>query len=214
MRPVLHVEHPGRPLAARAAAAAPPAGPWAAAGLGLALLLTAAALAGAGLDRSGLGLGLRLTARLALLAFWPCYAAGALVALFGRRFAPLKRRARALGLAFAAVMAVHLGLVAALCAIGQAPGVRVFLLFGPGAVCVLLLAAASHPRVSRAIGAPGWWALRNLAMNYILWDFLLDFTRRAPLASARGLAQYLPFAVFTAGAAALRLAAAVKPRRR
>jgi hypothetical protein len=205
--PRLSVERTGPgPRQARSAA-------WAVAGLSLALLLTAAALAGEGAGRVGLEVGLRLTARLAFLAFWPCYAAGALVVVFGPGFAPLKRRARALGLTFAAVLAVHLGLVVALCAIGAAPAARVFIVFGPGAVSALFLAAASLEAVSRAIGARGWWILRNLAMNYIAFDFVVDFVRREPLTSARGLVQYLPFAVFAAAGPALRLAAFVKQRR-
>jgi hypothetical protein len=188
------------------------AGQWSAAGVVLALLLTGGALAGAGLDRAGVELGLRLTARLAAVAFFPSYAAGALVALFGQRFAPLKRRARALGLAFAAVLAVHLGLVAALCAIGAAPGARVFLIFGPGALCALAMAAASLEPVARRLGPASWWLLRNVAMNYIALDFAIDFWRREPLTSQRGLIEYLPFAVLAAAAPTLRLAAWLKQR--
>jgi hypothetical protein len=183
---------------------------WSGAGAALAVLLTAAALAGTGLHRWGLVLGLQLTARLAFVAFWPCYVAGALVVLFGPRFAVVKRRARVLGLTFAAVMAVHLGLVAALCAIGAAPSVQVFLIFGPGALCALLMTVASIGTVGRAIGPAGWWWLRNVAMNYMLFDFAVDFSRREPLTSPRGLVQYMPFVLLTAAAPALRLAAWLK----
>jgi len=183
---------------------------WPLAGLALALTVTAAAIAGEGLGRAGLELGLRLTARLAFLAFWPCYTAGALVALFGLAFEPLKRRARALGLTFAVVLAVHLGLVFALCAIGAPPSARVFIIFGPGAVCALLLATASLESVSQAIGSRGWWILRNVAMNYLAFDFLVDFTRREGFTSIRGSVEYLPFAAFAAAGPALRLAAFLK----
>lgn len=199
----LGTEHP--PLRSSAAA-------WTGAGFALALLLTAAAIAGQGLGRAGIELGLRLTARLAFLPFWPAYAAGALVALFGQRFAPLKRRARELGLAFAAVLAVHLGLVSALCAIGASPSAHVFLIFGPGAACALLLAIASIEPVGRAIGPAGWWGLRNLAMNYLAFDFAVDFVRRQPPTSASQALMYLPFAAFAILGPALRLAAWIRLR--
>jgi hypothetical protein len=191
---------------------APGALAWSGSGAALALLLTAAALAGTGLRPSGIVLGLQWTARLAFVAFWPCYAAGSLVVLFGRWLAFVKRRSRVLGLTFAAVMAVHFGLVAALCAIGAAPPVQVFLIFGPGALCVLLMAVASIGAVGRAIGPAGWWWLRNVAMNYLLIDFWIDFAHREPLTTHLGLVQYLPFAVLTATAAVLRLAAWLKTR--
>ena len=185
---------------------------WVCAGLGLAVLLTALALAAKGLNHAGLQLALRLTGRLAFLTFWPCYTAGALVALFGPRLAPLKRRARALGLTFAALLAYHLGLILALSLATTPPPARVFLLFGPGVACTLLLAAASIGPVSRAIGPRGWWVLRNMAMNYILLDFVIDFTRSVPLNSTRGLLLYLPFAVLAVAAPALRLAALFRAR--
>jgi hypothetical protein len=180
-------------------------------GVILAILMAAAALAGEGLGRAGLELGLRLTARLAFVAFWPAYTAGALVVLFGRSLEPLKRRARTLGLTFAAVMAVHLGLVSGLCAIGSPPAIRTFIIFGPGALCVLLLALASLEPVSRAIGSRGWWILRNVAMNYIAFDFVVDFAR--PLNSAKGVMAYLPFLALALAGPALRLAAYFKVRR-
>jgi len=190
----------------------PSAAAWIGAGGGLAMLLTAVAFAGQGLGRHGVELGLRLTARLAFLPFWPAYAAGALVTLFGSRFASVKRRARELGLAFAAVMAVHLGLVSALCAIGAAPSARVFLIFGPGAACALLLAVASIESVGQTIGPAGWWILRNVAMNYLAFDFAVDFVRRQPPTSAMQALMYLPFAAFAVLGPVLRLAAWVKLR--
>jgi len=60
-------------------------GVWA----GLAALLALGALAAEGLGPGGVDLGLRLTARLAFLPFWLCYAGGALAVLFGARFMPL-----------------------------------------------------------------------------------------------------------------------------
>jgi hypothetical protein len=185
---------------------------WSAIGAALALLLTFVALNSLGFGRSGIEFGLKLTARLAFAAFWLCYVAGSLIVLFGPRFAPVKRHARVLGLAFAAVLAVHLGLVTALCAIGAPPAARVFLTFGPGALFALLLATASIDRVGRAIGPAGWWWLRNVGMNFILFDFAVDFWRREPLTRTYGLVHYLPFAVLTAVAPVLRMAAWLKTR--
>jgi hypothetical protein len=187
---------------------------WVGAGFGLALLLTAAGLAGQGLSRSGVDLGLKLTARLAFVPFWLCYTAGSLVILFGPAFAPLRQRARELGLTFAAVLAVHLGLVAARSAIGAPPGVQTFLIFGPGAACAAVLALASIGRVGRAIGPAGWWGLRNVAMNYLLFDFAVDFVRRQAPHSLSGAIAYLPFAGLVLVAPVLRIAAWAKLRMR
>lgn len=191
---------------------APPAASWIGTGFVLALLLTATALAGEGLGRHGIEFALRLTARLAFLPFWLAYAAGALVALFGARFAAVKRSARELGLSFAAVMTVHLGLVIALCAVGATPSAHVFLIFGPGAVCALLLAIASLEPVGRAIGPAGWWILRNLAMNYLAFNFAVDFIRRQPPNLVTQPLMYLPFAAFAVLGPGLRLGAAIKLR--
>jgi hypothetical protein len=201
---------------ARSAEARPggasPARRWAATGFVLALLLTAVAILGQGLGRAGLGLGLRLTARLAFPPFWLCYTAGSLVVLFGPAFTPVKRHARELGLTFASILAVHLGLVAAVSAIGAAPAARVFMRFGPGAACAGLLAIASNDKVGRAIGPAGWWMLRNLAMNYLLFDFAVDFVHRAAPRSLIEAVAYLPFAGLTILAPGLRMAAWTKRR--
>lgn len=186
---------------------------WVGAGFALAIILAGTAIGGLGLGRAGIGLGLRLTARLAFLFFWPSYVGGALVVLFGARFLPIKRHAKDLGLAFAAVLAVHLGLVSALCAIGAPPALRVFIIFGPGAACALLLATASIDAVGRAIGAGGWWFLRNVAMNYLVFNFAVDFVGRRHLNSVTHTLEYLPFAVLTALAPGLRLLAWLKLRK-
>lgn len=185
---------------------------WVCAAFTLAVILAATAAVGLGVGRAGIELGLRLTARLAFLLFWPSYAAGALVVLFGPRFLPVKRRAKELGLAFAAVLAVHLGLVCALCAIGSSPASQVFIIFGPGAGCAALLAIASIDTVGRAIGAAGWWFLRNVAMNFLVFDFAVDFVGRRHLDSVTHQLEYLPFAAFTVLAPALRLLAWLKVR--
>ncbi|MDB5448010.1 MAG: hypothetical protein JWQ97_3327 [Phenylobacterium sp.] len=211
MRP----QAPTASVRAEQASPGPPEGAlWIGAAAALAVVLAAVAAIRLGLGKDGIEAALRLTARLAFLLFWPSYAAGALVILFGPAFAPLKRRGRDFGLAFAAVLAVHLGLVAALCWIGAAPSARIFLIFGPGAVAAALLALCSIARVGGAIGAAGWWALKNLAMNYLLFDFAVDFLRAQPAPAILHRPDYLPFAVLTVAAPALRLLAWLKLRAR
>src|SRR5271166_5751498 len=65
----------------------------------------------AALER-GVPVALAATARLAFLIFWPGYVASALTSLFGSAFSSLREHARELGLAFAAALILHLGLVA------------------------------------------------------------------------------------------------------
>ena len=87
------------------------------ASLGLAIGI----LASFGDEQRGVSIALQATARLAFLFFWPAYVGGALTFLFGDLFLPIRRHARELGLAFAAALFVHLGLVVRLCAIGVLP---------------------------------------------------------------------------------------------
>ncbi|HLY79668.1 MAG TPA: hypothetical protein VKQ70_09860, partial [Caulobacteraceae bacterium] len=86
-----------------------------------ALAFAAATLAKAGDGRDGIGLALRVTARLGFLLFWPSYIAAAMATLFGERWRALTRHARVLGMSFAAVLTVHLTLVAWICWIGAPP---------------------------------------------------------------------------------------------
>ena len=95
------------------------------ASLGLAISIIAAF----GID-PGLSIALRATARLAFLIFLPAYVGGPLTSLFGNAFLPVRQHARDFGLAFASAMVVHLGLVIWLCAIGAAPPVKTFVVFG------------------------------------------------------------------------------------
>src|SRR5271166_5487339 len=105
---------------------------WMAAAFCATLGLAASILAVLGLER-GVPVALAATARLAFLIFWPAYVASALTSLFGNAFSSLREHARELGLAFAAALLVHLGLVACLCAIGHPPRIRTFVIFGVAA---------------------------------------------------------------------------------
>ena len=66
---------------------------------------------------------LAATARFSFLLFWVSYTGGAMAALFGPVFLPLKRHGRDFGIAFAAAHVVHIGLVAWLCYLGAVPSV-------------------------------------------------------------------------------------------
>ena len=99
-----------------------PAWVWMIGALGGGLALAGAVLAGYGTGLEGIGQAVRYTARWSFLFFWLSYTGGALAILFGPVFAGLARRARALGLAFAAALQVHIGLVIWLgVVIGQIP---------------------------------------------------------------------------------------------
>jgi hypothetical protein len=165
-----------------------------------------------GLGKAGVQNALRATARWGFLFFWASYAGGALTTLFGRTFEPAKRHARELGLAFAAVLAVHLSLVAWLCWIGGAPSAKIFVLFGLGVIWVGLLALASIRRIGRIIGPAGWWTLSHIGMNYILFVFAYDFLKPEPRLSLGVVAAYAPFVALVVLGPVLRLLAWLKPR--
>jgi hypothetical protein len=173
------------------------------AALGLAVLVTAAL----GPGERGTDVALQATARLSFLLFWPAYTAGALTALFGPAFEPLKRRAREFGLAFASAHLVHLALVAWLTHIGAAPPLGTFVIFGIAVLWTYLLALFSITRLQQTLGSWGWWCLRVIGLNYIAYAFALDFLRYPQFGSFKYLVGYLPFAVLSVFGPLLRLAA-------
>ena len=79
-----------------------PAWVWMIGAFGGALVLAVAVLADYGTGPDGIGQAVRYTARWSFLFFWLSYTGGAMATLFGPAFAGLARRARPLGLAFAA----------------------------------------------------------------------------------------------------------------
>ncbi len=138
---------------------------WMIGAFGGALALAVAVLAGYGTGPDGLKLGLHVTARWSFLFFWLSYAGGAMAILFGPAFAGLARQARALGLAFATALLVHIGFVVWLgVVIGQIPlqgGLLWFFLVALFFACLLAL-------LSFGIG------MRNLGR---LWRPLLFLSR-------------------------------------
>jgi hypothetical protein len=178
---------------------------WMAAAFCASLGLAVGIVAVLGIER-GVYVALAATARLAFLIFWPAYAGGALASLFGSVFLRLREHARDLGLAFAAALSVHLGLVACLCVIGHAPGVRTFVIFGAAAGFTYLLALLSTRRMRQALPQKHWLLVRAVAMNYILFAFLLDFAK-FPSNNLRDVIKYLPFAALGFVGPILKLAA-------
>ncbi len=140
-----------------------------------AVLLTVAALMAVGENKNGLDTALMLTGRWAFLLFWPAYAGAGLVLMVGDRAGFLKCYGREFGLAFAAVMLVHAGLIGWLCLIGAPPAPGLFMFFGPGLVFTYLLALFSVDGLQRRLGRKLWWWLRTIAMNYIAYAFASDF---------------------------------------
>ena len=154
----------------------------------------------------GLSIALRATARLAFLIFLPAYVGGPLTSLFGNAFLPVKKHARDFGLAFASAMVVHLGLVVWLCAIGAAPPVKTFVVFGLAAVCLYLLALLSVRRMRELLPQKFWLPLRVVATNYIALAFIYDF-KNFRVDHFYGDIAYLPFAVLAIGGVILTLVA-------
>lgn len=171
------------------------------------LALAGTVLAVAGLTDDGIRLALFVTARLQFLLFWTAYCGGALASLFGPAFMPLRRHGRELGLAFASALTVHLGLVAALCAIGDIPAPETFVIFGAAVLCAYALVLFSVASLQRMLGTGGWTLLRFVAMNYILYAFADDFLLHPIVGGVEYLRLYSPFALLTVAAPLLRLAA-------
>ena len=193
-----------------------PASVWMIGAFGGALALAVAVLAGYGTGPDGLRLGLRVTARWSFLFFWLSYAGGAMAILFGPAFAGLARQARAMGLAFATALLVHIGFVVWLgVVIGQIPlqgGLLWFFLVALFFTC--LLALLSFGIGIRGLG-PLWRPLLFLATTYILIAFGRDFVLGALDQKTQQwlyAVEYLPFALLSLIAIPLRLAAFLRQR--
>jgi len=185
----------------------------------VALGLAVAVLAVKGTDPKGIVTALRVTARWAFLLFWLAYAGGAMAMLFGPVLAPIARRGREFGLAYAAAMLIHLSLVLWLFLLtSRAPLTGKFLVFFlVGIFWTYLLAIFSFGRLTEALGPWGWRALRIVGLNYILLAFAADFVppvihSKGAYHSIFGLAGYVPFAAMSVAAPLLVLAAAAHRR--
>jgi hypothetical protein len=180
---------------------------WIGTALGTNLVLAAIIFAVRGSGVHGTLFALAATARVAFLWFFCAYAGGALAALFGPAFLPLKLLGRELGLAFAAALLVHLALVSWLCWIGEPPPIGVFVFFGSVAVITYTLAILSFGNLHLLIGSKWWRLLRTIGMNVILYAFFTDFLQHPFHGGIRHLIEYLPFATMAAAAFLLRITA-------
>ena len=176
----------------------------------LSLALAAIVLARAGTGEHGIVLALRVTARWSFLLFWPAYAGSALARFCGARLAVLARRGRAFGLAFAAAISVHVGLVLWLMAVA-ADQRTPMLLFWAGVACPYSLVLLSLPQVRDWVGPRVWRILSEGAMQYIALVFVVDFIVKPLRTSGPGKypLTYLPFLIMLIGGALLRLAAQI-----
>jgi hypothetical protein len=193
-----------------------PAWVWMIGAFGGGLALAGAVLAGYGTGPDGLRLGVFVTARWSFLFFWLSYAGGAMAIVFGPAFAGLARQARALGLAFATAIQVHIGLVVWLgVVIGQIPLQGELLWFFLVALSfTYLLALVSFGIGMRYLGRL-WRPLLFLATTYILIAFGRDFVLGALDQNVRYwryAAEYVPFALLSLIAIPLRLAAFLRQR--
>ncbi len=180
------------------------------------LALAVAVLAGYGTGPDGLRAALHITARWAFLFFWPSYVGGAMAVLFGSAFAGLARQARVLGLAFAAALMVHIGLVVWLgVVIGQIPlPGGLFWFFLVGLFFAWLLALLSFGIGTRKLGRL-FRPLLFLGTTYILIAFGRDFVLGVLDQKTQHLlyaAEYVPFAFLSLIAIPLRLAAFLRQR--
>ncbi len=183
------------------------AAPWMGAGLLGSVALATAALAWLGTGQRGTVTALQLTARWAYLFFWPAYAGGALASLFGARFQPLARRARVLGLAFAAAMLAHITMIVRLYAISAREPIPLSsaIYFGIGLVFAYTLALFSIPALAARLSARARPWLFTLGLEYIALAFLRDFLHDPFARGLDHLMGYLPFVVLALVALLLRL---------
>jgi hypothetical protein len=177
-----------------------------------ALALAVLVLAVAGADARGTVTALRVTARFSFLLFWLAYTGKALATLFGQHFAPIARRGREFGLAFASAHLVHVALLVWLYQISTRPPVSegTFVFFGIGLVWTYLLALFSIKRLAQAIG-PAWRILRFIGLEYIALAFFADFVFNPLLGGTfekgpKAVLEYLPFSILTIIGPVLRLA--------
>ncbi|MHB1871743.1 MAG: hypothetical protein ACYCT1_12960 [Steroidobacteraceae bacterium] len=183
------------------------AAPWMGAGLLGSIALASAALVWLGAGQRGTVTALQLTARWAYCFFWPAYAGGALANLFGTRFEPLARRARVLGLAFAAAMLAHIAMIVRLYAISVREPIPLSsaIYFGIGLLFAYTLALFSVPALAARLPARARRWLFTLGLEYIALAFLRDFLHDPFARSLDHLLGYLPFVALALLALLLRV---------
>jgi hypothetical protein len=206
----------GSPATVFASRSHDPAWVWMAGAFVGALALAAAVLAVYGTGPDGIGQAVRYTARWSFVYFWLAYAGGAMATLFGPAFAGLARQTRALGLAFATALQVHIGLVVWLGVVIDRIPLQggLFWFFLVALFCAYLLALLSFGVGMRNLGRL-WRPLLFLGTTYILIAFGRDFVLGAlalKMPDWGYAAEYLPFALLSLIAIPLRLAAFLRRR--
>jgi hypothetical protein len=184
---------------------------WLMASFVVSLTLAVTALGTFGDGETGTALALRVTARWCFLLFWFAYAGGALAKSCGPCFGVLGRHGREFGLAFAAALVVHVGLVLWLLDVA-ADQQTLMLFFWAGVACTALLTLFSLPRPRDWLGPRLLRILSEAAVQYIALVFAVDFIVDPLQASGveRYPLSYLPFVIILIGGAALRLAAQIR----
>lgn len=160
-------------------------------------------------------IALDATARWSFVWFWLASVARPLAALTHGSWLALARRARELGLAYAAAHLAHVAVVGWMLAHSPTPFPRGPLaFFGIGVVCTYGLALLSfepfstwleprHARLVRAIG------VEYISLAFIV-DFIGDFAKYAHALDAARFLAYVPFQVLAVAGPLLRLGAAIK----
>lgn len=158
-------------------------------------------------------LAARWTARLSFLLFLPVFVASSLV-----RLAPtaatraLLRDRRYWGLGFALAHFVHLGaLITYLGMSGVPPKLLTLTGGGGGYVILLAMVLTSNDGAQRAMGR--WWKRLHRIGMYWLW-FVFAFSYASRIADPARMSIGLVFAPMAFTALGLRLAAAIRVRRR
>jgi DMSO/TMAO reductase YedYZ heme-binding membrane subunit len=180
----------------------------------LSLTVAGVVLAAGGGGRDATRLALRTTARVSFVYFMLAFVASPLARLRPGPFSRwLLRRRRALGVAFAASMSVHVGCILRLYTLyapERPPMVTDadFLIGIPGLVLVALMAVTSLIAVRRRI-APAHWRRLHTAGIYVVWSIfflcLVDSVSRKE--TNHPVTAYYVFILVLLAAMALRIAA-------
>jgi hypothetical protein len=167
---------------------------WVAAAVTASVVVAIAVIAVASDFDRGLRSAVSAVARVAFVPFWLSYTGGAFVALGFRSLAPARNNARELGLAFAAAIAIHVGLIGWQTMRGYPPAPQVVVIFGAAVLLTLLLSAVSFPALVRRIPSAALARFRALATTYIALVYLLDFAIRPQPGVLHYWIAYFPFA--------------------
>jgi hypothetical protein len=183
---------------------------WMTAAFGATLISVVIVFAIMGTGEKGTVAALRVSVRLSFLLFWAAYAGRALAVLFGPMFDCLARHGRNFGLAFAAALSVHLGLVGWFYHVSARPFHLNHLISAEliGVAWIYVLAGFSTKRLRNAISLDLWRRMRTLGTEYIAIIFAFNF------AVFPTTITYFPFLLLIVAGMILRLVVALRYRTR